>query len=167
MTLYENSNDRNIQELARVKLERHMNNLGIGLVQIRHTPQERTELWDLDVHVNGMYVGVAEVKGCGKPYSEMLEKGFGFLIKTRTLSGLKEMFYRSKVDGSKYHRKEVAILHYCIPDDRLFAVSMRTLITNGKRLKATKPGVIKENHGATDSDEPGLSIPTDLYTEIS
>ena len=166
MTLYENSNDRNVQELARVKLERHMNNLGIGLVQIRHTPQERTELWDLDVYVNGMYVGVAEVKGCGKSFSYMLEKEFGFLIKTRTLSGLKEMFYRPKQDGSKYHRKEVSIVHYCIPDDRLFIVSMRNLIKHGKQINQARPGAIKENHGATDSDEPGLSIPTNLYTEI-
>lgn len=152
--LYERPQDREGQEFVRERLQRHLSTLPLGRVEVNNTPQAHHLSHDLEIHVSGLWVGVAEVKVRSRPAQWFLENGWFFEL--QRLEALKSKFYGV---GGKWIKSVALIL--CTSDRYVFLLSVETLIANWDKVRRVE-GMARDDHGEIPVDKPGIIIPLDI-----
>lgn len=165
--IYENSSDREQQNMAAFQFERHLRTLGVGPVQCVETPEYRRECYDFVLNVHGMWTGVVEVKA-RRVSSETVEGWGSLLVEVPQLTRLREQFYlNSPVTKKSQWTKEVIILNRCIEDDVCYAINIRDIMTNWNEFEDAPPEMIKDNHGTQSADRKGKLVPVSLMEKFS
>lgn len=165
--IYENSKDRQQQQLACFQLQRHLAALGVTQVSVNETPEHRRECYDAEMHVHGMWTGVVEVKTRDID-SETLKQWGSVVIETERVARLAKLFYkRSNVDRKKrFWNKEVIFLWRLKKDDTAYAINLRRVQKVWRELEDATPEMMKDNHGNEAANKRGKLIPYTMLERV-
>ena len=164
--LHENDTDRTNQLEVADALHKYLAGLpitGIGLDglsywKFKETLRELAEGWDFEVFHHGRYVAVVEIKcRIGEKYMLDFYKGNGAIIRKSTLTNLR----KEHINNGRH----VLIVHRTT-DGVILYTSLDKLMRNHQLLTKTAKGMIKDDHGDSESDAEGFIFPFELLTEI-
>jgi hypothetical protein len=157
--IYENQKDREQQSLAAFQLTRRLTSLGVPGVALRETPEHRRECYDFEMHVQGMWTGIVEVK-CRKGTSDTAEKWGSLLVEVDRLKRLKkECGTHSRATGKWIWTKEMVWLWRMTQDNTCYAITMRNIVKYWNEFQDAPPEMMKDNHGNLSANKRGKLIP--------
>ena len=153
----ETKKDRRNQSIALGYLKAHLEELPIGTCTLQETRMDQMASHDAKVYVDGMYVGIVEVK-CINYSVDELEC---FYVENETLRNLKQITY---VEGHGFTKR--AILAYLtLKDQRLHVLSIPTLAAIFKDVARPAPDAT-DDHGNRQTNRKAWFIPIAKWKEI-
>ena len=166
MTIHENTKDREQQKLAMFQLQRHLTALGVTQVVVEETPPHLRECYDGKLYVQGMWVGVVEVKTRDMDTDTLRKRG-SIIVETERLRSLsKQFWHRSGVTGKGFWSKEVVFVFRMKFDDTVYAINIRRIRELWKDLEDAPDGMLKDNHGKVQANKHGKLIPFESLERV-
>jgi hypothetical protein len=163
--IYEDSNDREGQNLASFIYERHLRRLGCTQVRLVETPENRRECYDFEIREGAdgqLWTGVVEVK-CRKVPSVEYDSA---LVEVDRLTSLKNQFYYvSEITGKRFWSKNVVYM-WKFSDNVCYLIDIQTLIDNWGEMEDAPDSMMKDNHGKQQASKKGKLVPYHLMERI-
>lgn len=150
------SNEEYVCELLKQRLER------MGVFVEMDKCEDPFSPYDYRILVNNRFTTAVEVR-CRNVTSERIEKWGNVILSQEKLNNLKDMFYSvSPVTQRGIWKKPVLFLFFCTMDHTVYSLDMRSLLRNWNNIETAPESMMKDDHGATDSETKGYLIPINI-----